>query len=265
MLRNERQRDRRGLREAKLEKWIQGVTRIKEGKEQARKGSLTGKAAVLKTAETGEPRFESSTLSPSSERSEDMTTKIVAIKRPGFFGTKKNKIIADLNARYGDKWCLRWLYKEELYDFEAACTHLYEYSYMRWFQDNAKEAAFITANFENVIDNALSNVESGLDYTKQETPATHIQDIAIRRAIAALGYSFAGKGILVVRGLESAGNKYGPGNIPFFDYDAITTPYLTPWWAKTTSVESFWQSNKYICVDASIIQDETPLFNAVRT
>ena len=100
------------------------------------------------------------------------------------------------------------------------------------------------------MDNALTNITSGRDYTKQEAYSTHIQDIAVRNAMYTLGWKFEGPKdrILVIRSKDSAGYKYGPGNIPFYVPAWIEQPSRCPEWANPGSVEDFWQSNKWLYI-----------------
>lgn len=174
----------------------------------------------------------------------------VDVTRPGYFGRKKDEKIAVLNETYGkDKWRMVWRFNGIDYDFAAACSCLYEGSYFRYLYDKPAELDFI-CSYGEVIDNAPSNITSGLDYTKQESFSTHIQDIAIRNVVFKLGRVFTGpkEKILVVRSKDSDGFRFGPGNVPFAVPAQIILPSLIPWWGKPGSVEDFWQSNKIIQV-----------------
>ena len=100
----------------------------------------------------------------------------------------------------------------------------------------------------DVYDDELSNVKSEFDYTKQETPRTHIQDIAIRRSLLRLGVWFEGKELIRIRqekGTHSLSITLSPGRVPFHRPDLIVKPEITGWWYPET-VESFYQSNKYL-------------------
>lgn len=169
--------------------------------------------------------------------------------RPGFFGRRRDAIVADLNTKYGkDKWTLAW-YAEgyDVLEFEDACMAYYEESYIEWFRKNTQELDFI-CSFGECIDNAPTNIYSGCYYTKQEAFSTHIQDIAIRNVLKYFGRGFCGPDnrILVIRSIDSDGYKYGPGQIPFFAPDLIEQPSKRPGWARAGSVEDFWQSNKWV-------------------
>ena len=171
--------------------------------------------------------------------------------RPGFFGRRRDEIVARLNGEYGEgNWTLVWeAAGHPQLEFAKACEHYYETSYVQWFANNRDELDFV-CSFGECIDNAPTNVQSGLDYNKQEAFSTHIQDIAIRNVLANFGRKFDGPvdKILVIRSADSEGYKYGPGNIPFFAPDLIERPSRAPRWANSGSVEDFWQSNKYVAV-----------------
>jgi hypothetical protein len=186
--------------------------------------------------------------------------------RPGFFGRRKDEIVAGLDARHGKgNWQLRWILPapmtqfipeqvdlSETWDFRAACVSFYEESYFRHLKANPKVVDEICQHSE-VYDNALTNVQSGFDYTKQEAFSTHIQDIAIRNSLHRLNRRFSEdktSPLLQVRGPDSKGWWLGvnPGQVQFFNQPLIVQPSLAPTWAGAGSVEDFWQSNKYIVV-----------------
>lgn len=173
------------------------------------------------------------------------------IGRPGYFGRRRDEKIAAYNKTYGvDNWRLVWLVDNQPYDFVTACKLFYEESYYRWFAAHL-DAVDHVCRFGECIDNAPTNVQSGLDYMKQESFSTHIQDIAVRNVLHRMDRKFAGTGILTIRSQDSNGWQYGPGNIPFYDRKLITQPEVCPSWAKSGSVEAFWQSNKNLQVRAA--------------
>ncbi len=175
--------------------------------------------------------------------------------RPGYFGRRRDEKIAKLNETYSEgNWELRWRLSPTLdLTFNDACIVCYESSYLHWFRQHPEELDVICA-YSEVIDNAITNIESGTDYEHQEAFSTHIQDIAIRNVLALNNRKFTvydgGKlaNVLTIRSSDSNGYKYGPGNIPFFDSSKIEQPSLAPRWAKAGSTEDFWQSNKYVFV-----------------
>src|SRR6185295_19810430 len=154
------------------------------------------------------------------------------LKRPGFFGRRRDEIVKQLDIDYGKgKWALRWCLDKDstMYDFERACKLFYEESYVRYFAEHMDELKQI-AKYAEVIDNAETNVQSGCDYSIQEAYSTHIQDIAIRNVVKLFGYKFTGEipELLVVRSKDSTGYKWGPGNIPFWAPTFISKPSLVP-------------------------------------
>jgi hypothetical protein len=196
--------------------------------------------------------------------------------RPGYFGRKRDSKISFLNTNFGEgKWRLAWVVEpklraealllpagfpeddvqrvlnEEAFTFADACRIFYEHSYWLFLRDHPGDVDFICSHGE-CIDNDMSNIASGCDYTKQESWATHIQDIAVRNVLRRLERKFEGPSdkILVIRSADSNGFKYGPGNVPFYDPKLITQPSLSPKWANAGSVEDFWQSNKWVQIAA---------------
>lgn len=171
--------------------------------------------------------------------------------RPGYFGRRRDEKIGYLNAEHGiGNWKLVWSFVGSDYEFNDACILFYEWSYFCWFDSHQDDLDFICTNYGECIDNAETNIQSGLDYTSQEAFSTHIRDIALRNVISLHGRKFHGPAdkILIIRSADTEGYKYGPGNIPFFSPDSIVQPSLAPKWAHKGSVEDFWQSNKYIAI-----------------
>lgn len=171
----------------------------------------------------------------------------VKVERPGYFGRRRDEKIANLNTQYGKgNWKLAWV-DDKLLEFEEACMMRYEESYYQFLKKRKDDVDFI-CSFGECIDNAMTNIESGVDYTKQEAFSTHIQDIAVRNVLVRLNRWFTGPKdkILVIRSADSEGYRFGPGNVPHFAPEDITQPSLRPKWAKPGSVEDFWQSNKWI-------------------
>lgn len=185
--------------------------------------------------------------------------------RPGYFGRRRDEKIAALNKQHGEgNWRLAWVVDDKQYTFEQACKGFYEESYLQHFKDRKSDLNFLTS-FGECYDNTKTNIESGLDYTKQEAFSTHIQDIAVRNMLKRLGLKFKGPMsiLMEIRSSSSTGIRFGPGVVPFFDPSLITQPSLKPSWAKPDSVEDFWQSNKWVCVkrDSQVLtlnQDDYP-------
>lgn len=171
--------------------------------------------------------------------------------RPGYFGRKRDSKVAALNATLGEgNWRLAWVTTlTEPCEFFEACVKYYEESYFVYLKDRPDDLKFICSHGE-CIDNAVTNVNSGCDYRKQESYSTHIQDIAVRNVLRRLDLKFEGprENLLVIRSHDSNGFKFGPGNISFVWPHLITQPSLCPKWANAGSVEDFWQSCKWVQV-----------------
>jgi len=180
------------------------------------------------------------------------------VERPGYFGRRRDLRVAQFDAQYGaGNWRLAWIVSafgdnpSVTLSFVQACKAVYEESYYQYLKNRPDDVDFI-CEFTECIDNAPTNVHSGLDYTIQEAFSTHIQDIAVRNVLAKLGRTFTGKRteLLVIRSADSNGYKFGPGNIPLYRPEIITRPSLCPAWANKGSTEDFWQSNKWLQVAA---------------
>lgn len=173
------------------------------------------------------------------------------IERPGYFGRRRDEKVAAYDSKYGKgKWRLCWLDGDgEAYEFRSACRYFYERSYFEYLKDRKDDVDFI-CSFGECIDNAPTNVDSGLDYSQQEAFSTHIQDIAIRNVLWLLGRKFEGPKdkILIIRSADSEGFRFGPGNVPFMNQAMIDTslPTICPSWANKGSVEHFWQHQKWV-------------------
>lgn len=168
--------------------------------------------------------------------------------RPGYFGRRRDSKIAQFDETFGKgNWRLVWQFEEEFLSFEEACQRCYEESYWLHLRELPNAIDFI-CSFGECMDNAITNIDSGCDYTKQEAFSTHIQDIAVRNVLRRLNRSFQGQknNILVIRGPDSNGFRFNPGNIPFMSQNEIKQPSLCPQWGTAGSVEDFWQSNKYL-------------------
>jgi len=104
-----------------------------------------------------------------------------------------------------------------------------------------------------VYDTAPTNVRSGINYSRQETPNNHIHDISIRRAILRHGKWFSGSGLCHVRWKGSDGFEYNPGVVLFHKPEMIVVGDIKDyggkgtWWFELT-LEDFYQKNKVLQV-----------------
>lgn len=176
--------------------------------------------------------------------------------RPGYFGRKRDEKVKELNEKFGEgNWKLGHLLGEPklgayaVYDFVEACKMFYEESYFLYFRGRPEDVDY-ACQFQECYDNAETNVQSGLDYAKQEAYSNHIQDIALRNVLRRLGKWFTGAipQLMQVRSKDTAGARFSPYNVPFAWPDLITQPSMAPEWAPHGTVEDFWQSNKWVLV-----------------
>jgi len=170
------------------------------------------------------------------------------IKRPGYSGKNKDQRQRQYNKIYGrNNWRVAWLVKGKIFSKEEIVL-LYEDSYYIFFKKHPQTLKRLISQAKNVYDDVVSNINSGLDYAKQETKRTHYQDIAIRRCLVRFGLKFKGKKLIQIRdyqGKHPLSLKLSPGRIPFHLPELIKKPELTGWW-QVGSLESFYQSNKVL-------------------
>jgi PTH2 family peptidyl-tRNA hydrolase len=171
----------------------------------------------------------------------------IILGRPGYAGKKKKLRRKELQEKFGEgNWTFTHLVNDKLHSREEA-LELYETSYYQFFKNNPEILEWLVTYASDVYDTAPSNIESGFDYSIQETDAVHLHDIAIRRSLRKLEKKFQGEVLLEIRGEDSGGYILSPSQVPFHQPDLILKPHLKGWWGKN-SIESFWQSNKVLLV-----------------
>ena len=170
--------------------------------------------------------------------------------RPGYLGKHRDEKYAEWDSRYGKgNWRLAWKVGFQYVDFLQMCKH-YEESYYKFLKEYEAVLNDLVATVSDIYDDSPTNVNSGLNYTKQETDRTHVQDIAIRNAVRRLGKVFKGMELIQIRSKEGHGvmsTTLSHGVVPFYNPEMIIRPELHGWWEKG-SVESFYQSNKMLQV-----------------
>ena len=173
------------------------------------------------------------------------------IGRPGRLGSRRRQRIGEWDHAFGVRgWRLTWLIRDRYHD-ENASLSLYEDAYFHELRkdDQLLESLVLTAL--DVYKNDLSDVDSGLDYRIQNAPAHHLEDIAVRRCLVRMGMWFTGEQLLRLGGADkdpAPGRlrlALSPHRLPFHRQDLIVRPELDGWWLPG-SVESFYQSNKYL-------------------
>jgi hypothetical protein len=103
----------------------------------------------------------------------------------------------------------------------------------------------------NIYDTDLSNINSYLNYKKQETPDNHIHDIAIRRSLIRLGKWFKGKELIRVRWKVIENRDYDPGAILFHRPELISKEEIKDYndwkiWGLPNTIEDWYQRNKVL-------------------
>ncbi len=167
---------------------------------------------------------------------------------PGYLGARRDQKFALWDERFGqDNWRLMWKVGETFADFVGVCA-LYEDAYFNFLRSHMSIVTRLVTDASNVYDDDVSNVHSEFNYMKQETPRTHIQDIAIRRSLLRMGLWFRGDELIQIR--SNHGNHLlsallSPGRVPFHKKELICTPEKKGWW-NPGSVESFYQSNRVL-------------------
>ena len=173
--------------------------------------------------------------------------------RPGFTGKKKKQNRKELLDKYGEgNWKIAHLYDGKLLSREEALIH-FENSYQKFFEDNPEILEWLLQIAKDVYDNQESNVNSGLDYSIQETVDAHLHDIAIRRVLQKIEKEFQGDTLLEIRGENSEGFILSTGQVPFYEPKLIQRKQLKGWWGKN-SIESYWQSNKVLAVKTKTLE-----------
>jgi hypothetical protein len=187
-----------------------------------------------------------------------------------YLGKKRDEKIKQFDGEFGEgKWVIGWVVGENLIwdesakllngtyallDYARACK-LYEDAYFKHFEQHPDELEWLVKNASEVYDNSPTNINSYLDYLKQEESTTHIQDITIRNIVARFGRQFKGNELVQIR-TDGVGEKWNPANLYFHRQDWFVEPRNAgnAWWcrdrykAKEKSVECFWQSNKFLLV-----------------
>lgn len=165
---------------------------------------------------------------------------------PGYFGKKRDRKYAEYDTQYGKgNWRIMWDWNGEAIPYTFECQ-LYEDAYYNDSFERELEWVGLIKVANEVYDIEPLDIESGLDYLVQKGPATHIQDIAVRRVVKRRGWKFEGSEPVQVRsGKGGIGEMFSPGVVKFHMPELIVNPQLKGWWGKDT-VEAQYQSNKIL-------------------
>ena len=180
---------------------------------------------------------------------------ITIAKQIGYFGSYKSSIYRGLDQRFGSgNWRLAWQIGEKFVPFERAAEE-YGEAYYQHLLKNPDIVDYLVTKAKDIYDNATTNVESGIDYNHQENDSTHLQDIAIRRAVAKMGKSFHGNKLIEIRpkSEDVVGRQLSPGAVLFDKPEIIlpTDPGIKKWWKEGT-IEAFYQNNKCLQVKRAV-------------
>ncbi len=164
-------------------------------------------------------------------------------------GKRKQEVKSAYDARFGGNgWSSAHVADGRVIDKAETLQH-YEDGYFHFLRERPDVLEWLVKTASEVFDVAPSNVDSGIDYKKQECAETHLQDIAIRRVLGRLGRTFEGNCLVQIRGHESEGYRLNPGQVPFHKSELILPRDTKHAWWKPDSVEAFYQHNKALLVD----------------
>src|SRR3989338_3993968 len=126
----------------------------------------------------------------------------LTVERQGYLGARREEKHREWDATYGKgNWRLVWKAGESAVEYLGVCA-LYEDAYFSFLCNEPLILHQLIHEASDVYDDELSNVHSGLDYTKQETSRTHIQDIAIRWCLVRMGVWFRGPKFMRIRSTQ---------------------------------------------------------------
>ncbi|KAF0984930.1 hypothetical protein FDP41_000829 [Naegleria fowleri] len=162
-------------------------------------------------------------------------------------GEQKRKKLDSLFKKYPQGFITAYKYKDK-YISRSSAFSLYEDGYYEFLKNHPQLLDYICDTCCDIYDTEPSNIESGYDYEQQDSKekGTHLQDVAVRRALKRLGREFKGTQLLQLRGYKSPLYFLNPCVIPFHERENIIQPEIIEEFMFKQSVESFWQSNKVI-------------------
>lgn len=176
------------------------------------------------------------------------------VERPGPFGAARDQRYAEFDERFGKgNWRIAWAAGSETLSWEQMAS-MYEDAYFKFLSEAPGLLARLSASVLDVYEDSVSNTASGLDYSRQESVRNHITDIVIRRCLLRLGRAFRGTRLLqlAASNTDPLCVALSPGVVPFHQPGLIVQPELRGWW-RAHSVESFYQSNKFLEALASAV------------
>lgn len=173
----------------------------------------------------------------------------VLVCRVGYLGGGRDRFVKRMNKVFGEgNWTLGYMSEGRALDRDQA-LELYQKSYEAFFKNNPEYTQRMLREARDVYDTNVSNVSSGLNWHAQEDSRSHLQDIAVRRALNELGLAFQGDKLLQIRGRDSDLPELNPGRVPFISPQVILrNREFDADWVQIGSVEDFWQNNKFLFV-----------------
>lgn len=193
-------------------------------------------------------------------------TWIVLFNYLGFVGKRRSNIHSALDQKLGKQgWTPAHFFSGKVVSPLEAYL-IYEDGYYQYLKSHPKIKNWLINTASEVYDNDISNIESGLDYTIQETDSTHLQDIAIRRSLTRLELEekgieydpmnlpniqiFKGDHPIQIKSNDPEGKILSPGFVPFHKPElGLNMPRKKRVWWKTDSIEDIYQRNKVLIVD----------------
>lgn len=161
----------------------------------------------------------------------------------GDLGADRDKFISKVT-RVAGKGNWFWAFKvgKKLYSWEWG-LQVYEDAFYEYFKNNVELIKPLIENYHDVFVINRFDLESGIDYKKQNQNKDHYNDIAIRRCLVRFGLWFKGKELLEIN------NSL---------YSHIKIPFHLAHLAKNTSVKTWFDDSRYIVV-APEIEDKAKL------
>jgi hypothetical protein len=183
------------------------------------------------------------------------TSEWKTIARIGWFGERRDEIIAEYNEAYGhENWRIRHKLGPRTLNFNEA-VGLYELSYEMDFNHPDRRYIWndLIKKAKDVWTELWSDPESGTDYSIQLAPAAHYEDIAIRRILDKYNLKFQGEEMVRIRADadDLTGKVLSSIHVPFIypDYIEDSLSDEMPWWDRHKgSLECFWHLNKILQV-----------------
>ena len=183
------------------------------------------------------------------------------IRRPGWFGEKTPELLTSFDETYGKgNWRIRHQLGPRLLDLKEA-LRLYELCYELDFL-NPDRHFYWTDLFQRASEvwtELESDVECGMDYSKQNHTAPHYEDMAIRIIMDRYSCTFKGDKLIRIRAdsTDVVGKALSSIHIPFIfpqfiesDLDEIA------WWNRHKgSLEHFWHTNKILQIRKEVLKD----------